>query len=384
LGIVVGTSVGASLDFFSLYAALKSGKNAVGLCPERTNDGCRTNALRRADGIRGADDVCGTDDACRTNSARGVDDVCGADDVRGTDDVCGTNAACGEDGAWEEDSPANALDGFPSAELEEYLTANPAQALGEIFRCSGPAVSVADACSSGADAVGIGAGWIRSGLCDLVLAGGADALSYITYAGFACLRLPSPTVCRPFDRRRDGLTLGEGAGFMLLETEASRRRRGVKAAAFAAGYGTAADAYHLTAPHPEGRGLALAVDHALAQAGLCVEDMAFINAHGTATAVNDAAEAAFFATRCPGIPVIATKGATGHTLGAAGAVEAVLSAAHLAAGRLPATANFREPDPALGFSPVSAPSPVRGRAAMSLSLAFGGNNSALILTGGEQ
>jgi 3-oxoacyl-(acyl-carrier-protein) synthase len=324
LGIVVGTSVGASLDFYSLYVAYKAGKSASGSCPERT------------DGVRG------------------------------------------------DDASAGAVDGVPPAEIEAYLGANPAQALGEIFRCSGPAVSVADACSSGADAVGIGAGWIRSGLCDLVLAGGADALSYITYVGFACLRLPSPSVCRPFDRRRDGLTLGEGAGFMLLETEASRRRRGVKAVAFAAGYGTAADAYHLTAPHPEGRGLALAVDQALAQAGLRMEDMAFINAHGTATAVNDAAEAAFFTTRCPGIPVIATKGATGHTLGAAGAVEAVLSAAHLAAGSLPATPNFREPDPALGVRPVSALSPVRGRAAMSLSLAFGGNNSALVLTGGEQ
>ncbi|MDR1686516.1 MAG: hypothetical protein LBR82_08790 [Desulfovibrio sp.] len=269
-------------------------------------------------------------------------------------------------------------------EIEDYLTANPAQALGEIFRCSGPALSVADACSSGTDAVGIGAGWIRSGICDLVLAGGADALSYITYVGFAGLRLPSPTVCRPFDRRRDGLTLGEGAGFMLLETEASRRKRKVKAVAFAAGYGTAADAHHLTAPHPEGRGLASAVQQALAQAGLRMEDMAFINAHGTATAVNDAAEAAFFTTRCPGIPVIATKGATGHTLGAAGAIEAVLSAAHLADGSLPATPNFREPDPALGFSPVNAPLPVRGGAAVSLSLAFGGNNSALVLTGGEQ
>ena len=266
--------------------------------------------------------------------------------------------------------------------MEEYLAANPAETLGEYLRCSGPAVCVTNACSSGADAVGIGADWIRSGLCDLVLAGGADALSYITYAGFCSLRLPSASACRPFDARRDGLSLGEGAAFLLLESEASRAKRNVRAQGFVAGYGTATDAHHLTAPHPEGLGLALAVDQAFAQAGASWDDIAFINAHGTATRTNDAAEGAFFAAHCPEIPFIATKGATGHTLGAAGALEAVLTAAHLDAGELPPSPGFREPDPAIGLAPVSEPTPVRGRFALSQSLAFGGNNSVLLLSGG--
>jgi 3-oxoacyl-[acyl-carrier-protein] synthase-1/3-oxoacyl-[acyl-carrier-protein] synthase II len=300
MGIVVGTSVGASLDFFAYYKAFAAGENP------------------------------------------------------------------------------------PLAEMEAYLEANPAIALGKLLHCSGPAQCVTNACSSGADAIGIGAGWIRSGLCDLVLAGGADALSFITYAGFSSLRLPSSSACRPFDARRKGLTLGEGAGFMLLESEHSRTRRSRPARAFVAGYGTATDAYHVTAPHPEGRGLAMAVDQAFAQAGAAWNDIAFINAHGTATMANDSAEGAFFSRHCPSVPFIATKGAMGHTLGAAGAIEAVLTAAHLADGALHPSPAFQEADPAIGASPVRETTHVKGAFALSQSLAFGGNNSVLLIAGGEQ
>lgn len=270
----------------------------------------------------------------------------------------------------------------PLTEIDAYLAANPALALSRAYNCSGPAVCVTNACSSGADAIGLGAGWIRSGRCDMALVGGADALSYITYAGFSSLRLPSLAGCRPFDARRDGLTLGEGAGFLLLESEHSRKRRGVGAQGFVAGYGTATDAHHLTAPHPEGRGLAVAVEQAFSQAGAGWDDIAFINAHGTATLANDRAEGAFFAAHCPSVPFIATKGATGHTLGAAGAVEAVLTAAHLAAGELPPTPGCEQPDPALRVAPVRETTPIRGRLALSQSLAFGGNNSVLLIAGG--
>jgi 3-oxoacyl-[acyl-carrier-protein] synthase-1/3-oxoacyl-[acyl-carrier-protein] synthase II len=271
----------------------------------------------------------------------------------------------------------------PLDEIRAWLTANPAEALGARFQCAGPALCVTNACSSGADAIGLAADWVRSGFCAMALAGGADALSYITYAGFSSLRLPSPARCRPFDARRDGLSLGEGAGFILLESEVSRARRGRPALGFVAGYGTATDAWHLTAPHPDCRGLALAVDQAFAQAGASWKDIAFINAHGTGTPTNDAAEGAFFARVCPDVPFIATKGATGHTLGAAGAVEAVLSLAHLREGRLPASPGFDLPDPAIGAAPVSNPTPVRGVFALSQSLAFGGNNSVLLLAGGD-
>jgi 3-oxoacyl-[acyl-carrier-protein] synthase-1/3-oxoacyl-[acyl-carrier-protein] synthase II len=197
--------------------------------------------------------------------------------------------------------------------------------------------------------------------------------------GFSSLHLLSAEACRPFDAHRSGLSLGEGAAFMLLESEVSRRQRKAAAQAFIAAYGTASDAHHLTAPHPEGRGLEEAARQAFCQAGIRWDDIAFVNAHGTGTRANDAAEAAFFARHCPDTPVSATKGSTGHTLGAAGAIEAVLSACCLNAGQLPPSRRFRETDPELGLRPVSVPTPVSGRFALSQSLAFGGNNSVLIL-----
>ena len=269
----------------------------------------------------------------------------------------------------------------PLTDIRSYLASNPAQALARKFSCAGPVQSVTNACSSGADAIGIGCAWLRMGLCDIVLAGGADALSYVTYAGFSSLRLPSPDVCRPFDASRNGLTLGEGAGFAVLESEASRIRRGVTAKGYVAGYGTATDAFHLTAPHPEGMGLSAAIAQAFAQADASWSDIAFVNAHGTATATNDAAEGAFFRQHCPEMPVIATKGATGHTLGAAGAIEAILALCHCNEGVLPASPRFREADPAIGFAPVTTHTAVNGRFALSQSLAFGGNNSVLLLAG---
>jgi 3-oxoacyl-[acyl-carrier-protein] synthase-1/3-oxoacyl-[acyl-carrier-protein] synthase II len=270
----------------------------------------------------------------------------------------------------------------PLDDITRYLASNPALALARLLQCSGPAQTVTTACSSGTDAIGIGAGWLRSSLCDIVLAGGADALSPISYAGFCSLRLVSPRPCLPFDAKRSGLTLGEGAAFMVLESARSQSKRSSRAQAFVAGYGTATDAHHLTAPHPEGRGLTAAVNQAFAQAGADWDDVAFINTHGTATENNDAAEAAFFRKNCPSVPFISTKGCTGHTLGAAGAIEAVFTLAHHGRGLLPASPGFSQPDPRLGMAPVSEPTALRGRPlALSQSLAFGGNNSVLLLAG---
>ncbi|MDR1489631.1 MAG: beta-ketoacyl-[acyl-carrier-protein] synthase family protein [Desulfovibrio sp.] len=271
----------------------------------------------------------------------------------------------------------------PLDEIDRYLLSSPAVALRRAFSCKGPALTVTNACSSGADAIGIAASWIRSGLCDLALAGGADAISPVTYFGFASLRLLSPEACRPFDARRSGLSLGEGAAFLLLESSASRKRRGVAAQSFIVGYGTSTDAHHLTAPHPMGRGLKAAVEQAFAQAGLGWADMAFVNAHGTGTRTNDAAEAAFFAAHCPDVPLSATKGSTGHTLGAAGAVEAVLTACCLNRGKLLPSRRFQEADPEIGIAPVRAALEISERFALSQSLAFGGNNSVLLIGRGD-
>ncbi|MDR2573699.1 MAG: beta-ketoacyl-[acyl-carrier-protein] synthase family protein [Desulfovibrio sp.] len=268
-------------------------------------------------------------------------------------------------------------------EIDEYLASNPAPALGKILRCRGPVLTVTNACSSGADAIGLAAAWIRLGLCDMALAGGADALSDITYKGFSSLRLTASEACRPFDVSRQGLSLGEGAAFMLLESESSRKRRGAIAKAFIAGYGTATDSHHITAPHPQCRGLKAAIHQAFIQAGVHWPDIAFCNAHATGTPANDLAEGGFMLAECPEVPFIATKGATGHTLGAAGAVEAVFTAVHLNGGILPASPRFIEADPAIGSAPVSTPTKIKGHLALSQSLAFGGNNSVLILAKGE-
>ena len=280
----------------------------------------------------------------------------------------------------------------PLDEILRYRASNPALALARLLRLggagqSGPVLCVANACSSGADAIGIAAGWVREGLCDIALCGGADALARVTYLGFGSLRLTTPEACKPFDANRSGLNLGEGAGVLVLESPAraaNRRLRGV-----VMGYGTATDAHHLTAPHPDARGLTLALEQALGQGNVQgsartnMHEIAFINAHGTTTPTNDAAEGKFFRERFPDTPFIATKGCTGHTLGAAGAVEAVFTVAHLARGLLPASPGFAVPDAAIGASPVCAPTPVSGSMALSQSLAFGGNNSVLLLGKGD-
>ncbi|MDR0339860.1 MAG: beta-ketoacyl-[acyl-carrier-protein] synthase family protein [Desulfovibrio sp.] len=260
--------------------------------------------------------------------------------------------------------------------IHRYLISNPSLALAKLFNLTGPVQTIANACSSGADAIGVAARWIRDGLCDVALCGGTDALAQIIYYGFSSLQLLSPEPCRPFDRKRSGLNLGEGAGIMVLEAEGRRKRAPLGRVR---GYGTATDAYHLTAPHPEARGLVKALEQALAQAGAAGRDIAFINAHGTATPTNDAAEAAFFQRCFPGTPFLATKGCTGHTLGAAGAIEAVFTLAHLRRGRLPPSAGFSEIDPVLGLSPVNKAEAIDKTLAMTQSLAFGGNNSILLL-----
>ena len=268
----------------------------------------------------------------------------------------------------------------PSDTIHTYLDSNPALALARFFSLRGPVQTLTNACSSGADAIGTAAGWIRSGLCDIAICGGCDALNQIIYCGFSSLQLLSPEPCRPFDKNRKGLNLGEGAGIMVLET--AERSRDKPIAGRIRGYGTATDAYHLTAPHPEARGMKKALEQALAQADAAVSDIAFINAHGTATMTNDIAESLFFRTMLPQTPFVATKGCTGHTLGAAGAVEAVFAMAHLNRRRLPASPGFQESDPEAGINPVSVATDVDNGLAMSQSLAFGGNNSILLMDTG--
>lgn len=267
-----------------------------------------------------------------------------------------------------------------------YLSANLAESVQGILGVRGPRLVVTNACASGTDAIGLAKMWLQNDLCDVALAGGADELSRIACQGFSSLMLTSHNPCRPFDAKRDGLNLGEGAGVLILEKEEQADARNGNLMGWVKGYGVASDAYHPTAPHPLGRGLQHAVRQALSDADVTVEDIAFINAHGTGTRANDIAETtALHALSFKGtaVPVISTKGVTGHTLGAAGGIEAVLTLLALNNGKMRGTIGCRISDPDLPV-PVLAESEqavLTGRIGMSQSLAFGGGNSALILEG---
>ncbi|NTV52314.1 MAG: beta-ketoacyl-[acyl-carrier-protein] synthase family protein [Candidatus Firestonebacteria bacterium] len=267
--------------------------------------------------------------------------------------------------------------------MERIFRSNPASVIAREYGFAGPCQTIVNACSSGTDAVGLGAAWIRAGLCDVVLAGGADELGRITYIGFIALQIADETPCKPFDRGRKGLNLGEGAAMLVLESESVRRLRNKKARSFLTGYGSAGDAYHLTAPKPDGAGLKAALAETLAGNGTVAESIAFVNAHGTGTPDNDRVESRVLAEVLPGVPFFSTKGYTGHTLGAAGAIEAVFTAACLELGKIPANAGFVDPDPELGAAPVAQATRITGTSALSETLAFGGNNSVVMFSRGE-
>ena len=266
------------------------------------------------------------------------------------------------------------------APIEKYLANNPAKYLSRHFGYEGPSVTIANACSSGTDAIGLGKQWIESGNCDIVIAGGTDELCRTTYLGFTSLLITSSEACRPLDKDRSGLNLGEGAGIVIIESEDFAHRRGVKPLAYLRGYGSSADAYHTTAPHPDGLGLRRAIDIALKDAELPRQNISFINIHGTATNDNDKVEGRVVSEEFARyIPVVSTKGYTGHTLGAAGAIEAVFTVMGLLDGMIPETPGFTTADEACLITPTTEKTSISGNVAMSTSLAFGGTNSALIM-----
>jgi 3-oxoacyl-[acyl-carrier-protein] synthase II len=243
---------------------------------------------------------------------------------------------------------------------------------------------VSSACTSSALSIGAALDALRAGEIDVAIAGGSDSFCRLTHAGFNSLRSIDPEVAKPFGRDRAGLTLGEGAGIVVLESAAHAAARGARPLAWLAGFGSTCDAHHMTAPEPSGKGAGRAIAAALADAGLAADDVAFLNAHATATPLNDAAEwaafAATFGDRATTIPVLCPKGAIGHLLGAAGGIEAALTVACLARQCIPPIA--LEPlDPALPAAVVQGtPRRPAGAVGVSTNLAFGGSNTALVFT----
>ncbi len=236
---------------------------------------------------------------------------------------------------------------------------------------------VSTACSSSAKVFGVAARWLAAGLCDAAVVGGVDSLCGTTLHGFASLQLLSPRPCAPFDVDRSGVTIGEGAAFALLEREpgGTQRRRTVLL-----GCGDSADAHHMSAPDPLGRGAADAMRAALSASGVDPDDIDCVFAHGTATRINDAVEASAIAgVLGEGARVTSTKGCTGHTLGAAGALSAVAALLCIERGMLPGTVNIRQVDPALQVDVVTATREVAVQRLLVNAFGFGGNNSALVL-----
>ena len=271
-----------------------------------------------------------------------------------------------------------------AAELVEVSQDAPGDRVGEWLAPTGPRVTVSTACSSSTVAVGLAAEMVRDGEVEIALAGGADALCRLTFAGFNSLRAVDGARCRPFDRGRAGLNIGEGAAVLVVESAEHARRRNARPLARVLGYGVTNDAFHMTQPEPSGVAWERTVRAALADAGVDPAAIGYINAHGTATEQNDPAERAAYARvfgeRLGELPLSTVKGALGHCLCGAGGIEAAVTTLALARGVLPPTAGFAEPDegPALDvIAGVGRRCPVE--VALSCSFAFGGNSAALVL-----
>lgn len=259
------------------------------------------------------------------------------------------------------------------------------EALAEALGVRGPRLSVSTACSSSTGAIGLARDLLALDAADVVIAGGADVLSPEVFAGFHALGVLSPAACAPFSHPF-GTTLGEGAGFLVLERGAMARRRGVTVLAGLAGFGLSGDAYHETAPDPQGAGLERAIRAALDDAALTADDIDYVNVHGSGTEANDPAEwrgiQRGLGPRAHAIPVSSSKGALGHAQGAAGVLEAIITIQSMAHDVVPPTLNFTTPRPHAPPDPVPGPHPRPGalRHALSLNAAFGGANAALLLS----
>jgi len=248
------------------------------------------------------------------------------------------------------------------------------------FGISAPCQVIANACASGTNAIGHAFECVRSGRYQRVLAGGYDAISELVFTGFDSLQAATPEKCRPFDRHRTGMVLGEGAAVLALENLASARQRGAPVLAEIIGYGISTDNFHITQPDPTGIGAQQAMQQALQSARVSAEQVDYINAHGTATLFNDAAEGKAISGLFNGVPVSSTKGMMGHSLGAAGAIEAVICLLALQHQFLPPNINFGALDDHLDLNIVANNArPALLRTTLSNSFGFGGTNASILM-----
>lgn len=267
--------------------------------------------------------------------------------------------------------------------VQHYQAQRQALDVADAFGFRGPITLIANACASGANSIGHAWDLLRRGQTERVLTGGYDALSQMVFAGFDSLQALSPTQCRPFDARRDGLALGEGAAILALETLDSAKKRNAEILGEIVGYGAATDAHHLTQPHPNGDAALASMTAACTAAKLAPGAISYINAHGTGTPLNDAAEAAainrWAGEHAKNTSVSSTKSSVGHLLGGAGSVEAVVCLMALREQWLPPTSTLQTLEPACTFPVVTKPTDAKVEYALTNSFGFGGANATLIL-----
>jgi len=270
-----------------------------------------------------------------------------------------------------------------ASRLANYVAQRQVLDLAEAFGFDGPNMIVANACAAGANAIGEAFRWVQRGRADRVLAGGYDALSELVFSGFDSLQALSPTPCRPFDASRDGLSLGEGAAVVTLESLESATARGASILGEIVGHGAATDVHHLTQPHPEGKAARACMQAACAEAGIDAGAIGYINAHGTGTVMNDAAETAaingWAGASVSNVNVSSTKAGIGHLLGAAGAVEFIICLMALRGQWLPPMKTLETPDPGVRFKLVTESEPSAFEYALTNSFGFGGANASLLV-----
>jgi 3-oxoacyl-[acyl-carrier-protein] synthase II len=264
--------------------------------------------------------------------------------------------------------------------IANYPAQKPVIDAQEVFEIASPCQVIANACASGTNAVGHAFECVRSGRYNRVLAGGYDALSEMVFVGFDSLQASTPEKCRPFDRHRTGMVLGEGAALLALENLDLAEQRGAPVLAEIIGYGISTDNFHITQPEPSGSGPRQAMERALQSAGISTGEVNYINAHGTATVFNDAAEGKAISGLFDGVPVSSTKSMMGHSLGAAGAVEAIVCLLALQHQFVPSNINFGQLDDDLDLNIVANQArPALLRTVLSNSFGFGGTNASILM-----
>ncbi|HEY3309910.1 MAG TPA: beta-ketoacyl-[acyl-carrier-protein] synthase family protein [Desulfuromonadaceae bacterium] len=269
--------------------------------------------------------------------------------------------------------------------LRGLLPDRTSTAIASIYNLAGYQGSITTACSSSATAIGWGSDLVATGRLKAVICGGSDCLSRLTFAGFNSLRVVDTEPCAPFSLGRQGISLGEGAAFLVLENEQEAKRRGAVIYGYILGYGCGGEAFHMTAPEPSGSSAARVMCAALASAGVTSEEVGWVNAHGTGTPFNDVVETKamklVFKERCRAVPLISIKAMVGHCLGAAGAIEALATIIALNAGMIPQTLNFRGADQECDLDYChDGPKISAASLALSNSFAFGGNITSLVIS----